>query len=298
MRSKIIILTVMSLFLVSGVSGLTVVNSNDWKDVYSGMLYSHYEEDGQPYFVSTASGTSIFEILPNSPVTLIESDRVPYSPNFGARLSTNSYEVENRIGVSNGNLELQPENKKNFIVVSENYPSSAIISAPLARQTDSWVLIANQENLGEISSRLADAEGEVIMIGEFSDSIRSELEPSADEQITSSNRANLSIMVAERFKNENAGVLNNVRLSSGLFLEKSMFRSNMPVLLTGTNYLPDQTSRFIRENNIENAYIIGNQLTSIGEEIKDEIDDVSVFVKYGQGKGDESYAISMFPRVI
>lgn len=294
MKTKIILLTVISLFLISGVSGLTVVNSNDWKDVYSGMMYSHYEEDGQPYFVSTTSGTSIFEILPNNPVTLIESDRVPYSPNFGARLSTNSFEVEDRIGVRNGNLELQPKNVDNFIVVSEDYPSSAIISAPLARQTDSWVLIANQENVDEISSRLENTEEETLMIGNFPDSIREELEPFADEQITSSNRANLSIKVAERFKRENAGVLNNVRLSSGLFLEKSMFKQNMPVLLTGTNYLPEQTSRFIEENNVNNAYIIGNQLTSVGEEIKDEIDDVSVFVKYGQGKGDKMYALSMF----
>jgi hypothetical protein len=258
-------------------------------------MYSHYEDDGDPYFVSTTSGTSIFEILPESPVNLVESERVPYSPNFGARLSTNSYEVEDRIGITRGNLELQPEDEEDFIVVSEDFPSSAIISAPLARKTDSWVLIANQENIGEIRSRVENAEGETMMIGKFSDSINSELEPVVDEKISSSNRVNLSLKVAEEFKEESSDSLDSLRLSSGLFLEQSMFRENMPILLTGTNYLPKQTSKFIEENNIENTYVIGNQLTSVGEELKDQNSDLSVFVKYGQGKGDKMYALSMFP---
>ena len=288
----------------AAVSGTYLINSEDWKDVYSGSYYS-YSQGDTPYFVR-GNNLGVFNVMPyGEPVNIIESSDTPMVTNIEQQVRARDYKVGNVTMVESANLELRPDDSENVIVVPEDYPSASLIAAPYARATDSWVLIANENNLDDILDAVENSERSV-MIGDFNRELTDALSGTADRAITSPSRFNLSVKVAEAYMEEES--TDRFLVASGDFISKDIVEGEYPVLLSGTNFLTEEVRRFMFENpdhNVTRAIMIGNQMTDVGQEIRDyniskggetTNEKVSVFVQYGQARGNSDiYAISLFP---
>jgi len=147
-----------------------------------------------------------------------------------------------------------------------------------------------------------NAEGSVIMVGDFGSSSRDAVEPHSDEWIEGENRFDLSTNVAERIEDEQE--FSNVLVSDGQALESDIVTGETPVLLSGTNFLPDETEEYIQGNEeISSATVIGPQLAVVGREISDSLEaedrDIRILAKQGHARGGDTQqevsALPLFP---
>ncbi|MFB6099735.1 MAG: hypothetical protein ABEK16_00545 [Candidatus Nanohalobium sp.] len=281
------------------------MNSQEWEDVYSASYYS-YSQNQTPYFLRN-DNLGVFNVMPyGEEVNIVESTDSPVVSDVASQARARGFQVGEVTMVENANLELAPDSPERLVVVPRDYPAAAVAAAPYARVTDSWVLIAGEDNVERVEQLMQEASRSV-MIGDFGRVLSNNLGDEADEKILSPSKFNLSVQVAKAYLERKDS--KKVRVASGNFISRSIVRGKSPVLLTGTNYLPDVTRKFLFEepsHNISTAIMIGNEMTSVGEDIRkynftrnnrttDE--KMTVFVKYGQARGDSSqiYAISLFP---
>lgn len=297
---KLLVLVLLTVIVAGSASAVTVVNSKDWVDVYSGMRYGASQgEDVQ--FVQSRDATRLTKLLPTEPVHVIQSRDQPVSPNLPAILRSRGFTVEEVTPVENANLELAPDSADSFILVEQDYPSAAVASASLAEATGSWVYIVGDENRREIASRVKESD-QVTMVGTFNRETEGAFNTTADEKIIDPSRVSLSIKVAREYlKKEDA---QRAYIAAGRYLEPDLVSGSAPVLITGTNYVPPEVENFLFEDpshGLKSTVMIGNQMTSVGKDISDLEEesrkDMSVFIKYGTARGDASspYALSLFP---
>ncbi|MDY6773649.1 MAG: hypothetical protein SVS85_00490, partial [Candidatus Nanohaloarchaea archaeon] len=294
------------LFVTSLVSATTVVNSKDWVDVYSGIRYSYDNGNGEAYFVRGPYASGITKIVPKGePVKILESENQAMAPNLEEKLESRGYNVSRVVRFENANLELG-SGRDSYIVVEQDYPSAAVAAAPLAEKLGAWVLIVSDENVDRAVSRLSESD-EVWMVGSFSRPVRQAVSPLADHRVIDSNRFNLSVKLTERYlAGQNA---ERAYVTGGRYLESGMLSGEHPILLTGTNLISRPVKQFLfkdPEHGIDSVIMIGNEMTSVGKDIRDhnitrdgEVTDekLSVFIKFGTARGDSSqiYSIGLFP---
>lgn len=297
--SKVVTLLVTVIFATTAVSATTVINSQDWKDVYSGLRNGSANGE-EAYFVQSPRATGVIKKMPqDDPVTIIESTDSSIASNLETKLESNGFTVKKTIRSENIMFELT-EGAKNYIVVEESYPAAAIATAPLAEVTGAEVLIANENNIGEVESRIQDAEN-VKLVGKFRRDIRNRLDAHSDENIIEPNRFNLSVKLTKRFLERKDA--ERAIMADGSFLEAELVSGRMPVLLSGTNLVSDPVRQFLvddPDHDLMTVIMVGNQMTSVGQDLRDHDvngDKISVFIKYGTARGDSdrTYALNMFP---
>ncbi len=288
--------TLLALFLVLAptFSQIVVINSKDWKDVYSGILYAHYM--GYPvYFATSPNPQGLFNILPKRDIILIESNN-PMVSNLESQLRTRGYNIIRTIRVRNANIELIPLVVDKFVVVEEDFPYLSIPAAPLARAMNGWVIIVSDNNLNDVVRILSNA-SEVILVGVFKRNIYNAISPYATKVIEGTSKYKLSLDIAEEFMKIKK--VKTALISEGKYIEPQLLYGASPVLLTGTNYLPEGLIEFLERHGIKSVTVIGPQLTYIGEQIREKTNKgVSVYVKFGMstpGISPRIYAIAMFP---
>lgn len=307
-RGKSIFLLSVTLVLAStGLSANYAVNSMDWKDVYTGMEHTFDQGEEEAYFVRSSDASGLTTLMPNDePVHILESTETPYTGNLESILESKDYTVGNTTQFSDASIELA--DSENYIVISESYPSSAVAVSPLARELDADVLIVNSENVEDAETILSQADGEVVLAGVFERDIRNTVEPYSTEEIIEPNRFELSVKIVERYLEENPDQ-ERVFITDGSHLESDVVKGEYPVLISGTNLVPETVDSFLFENpdhELSTAVMVGNEMTTVGQTISDTnitrngettSEQMDVFVKYGQARGDSSqiYALSMFP---
>jgi len=140
------------------------------------------------------------------------------------------------------------------------------------------------------------------MIGSFSNDIESEIEQHADEQILSQNPQNLSIQVVERFGQEKE--FEEVMLTPAEQLSAELFLSERPVLITKKSPpLSESIIEYVGEkDSITTLFLDNPEYSVVGSALNDRVEsdydrEVSVFVHFGQARGDHSYisAPSFYP---
>lgn len=302
---KILILLLTAGLFASAVSATFLINSEDWKDVYSSSYYT-FSQNETPYFVR-GDNLGVFNVLPyGEEVNVIESSEDPMISNIENQVRSQEYDVGNVRTLEDANFDLRPEDNQNIIIVPEDFPEASLVAAPYARVTDSWVLIANEDNVDQIEG-IADSSSNAVMIGDFNRVLSNALKDDVDDSITARSKFNLSVKVAEAYMEEKDS--SRVRVASGDYLSRGMIEGEMPLLLSGTNYLPNSLENFLfqdPDHNLSTAIMVGNEMTSVGEEIRDNNvtrsgeptdERINVFVKYGQARADSQsiYAISLFP---
>ncbi len=302
---KAFLIALILVLVVPAVSSTYLINSNDWEDVYSGMRHS-YGDNRTPYAIKNPN-MGVLNIVPyGDPINVLSSEGNPVVSNPVSRLEAADYTVGNSSEYNSFTLDLMPEGEQDIVIVPEDYPAASLIASNYAEVNDAWVVIVNQGNLLEVNS-LIDDEGEVTMIGDFNREISDVLSDQADQQILSPNKFNLSVKVAkETLKQED---FSRVYLTSGDFINKDVVRGQSPVLISGTNFVPESVEEFLLEDpqhGIDSAVVLGPQMTSVAQDLSDmnitrngetTSEQIGTFIKYGQARGDSNqiYAISQFP---
>lgn len=300
---KILLYLMLATFLLTPISlsKVVVINSQDWTDVYSGIMYADYNDLPSTFLNSESPDSVLKTIKQNEEIMLIESSTKPYIPGFENLLIAQGYEVETR---ETDRMNLDPEfldelNLDKYILVEESYPYNAIIVAPYAELTNSWVFIVNDENVGEVTSRITNAEN-VLAVGMFKNSIKDPLEPYITETISTESKFGDSIEIANKFIEKRP--TKQVLITDARRIETELISGSngaSPVLLVGPNLLPEETTSFLKENNIKTAVITGNQLSVVGESIRTATNrETVVFIKFGVGSASgtetEFSALTMF----
>jgi hypothetical protein len=307
-RVKLISLLTILLFLTGlAASSNYATNSMDWTDVHAGMQYAFSQGAEEAYFARSSDASGLTTIMPKGDsVTLLESTDRPYTENLDSILESRGYNVNGTTQFEDASTELAEG--ENFIVVSESYPSAAVAVMPLAEQLDAWVIVVNNENLEATEQILQGAEGEVILAGVFRRDLMSTLGDYSTEQIIEPNKFELSVKLTERYLEEKPET-ERVLVTDGSKLESDLVKGDNPILISGTNLIPEPVDRFLFQNpehNLESTVMVGNEMTSVGQSISDQNitrngettnEQMDVFIKYGQARGDSSqiYALSMFP---
>ncbi len=273
---------------------VVVINSKDWKDVYYGVLYANYN-NYPVYFANSPNPAGLFNVLPKQPVILIESgDR--YIPNLESQIRLRGYNIVQKITVTNSYRDLKPEEANSYYVVEEDFPYLSLPAGALAMANRAWVLIVNDNNANDIASMLANAQ-KVVGIGNFKRSIENTISQYFDKRITGNSKFEISAKLGEEFLKVKK--TSQAIITEGNYIELEILKGASPVLLVGTNLLPDEVLDFINSNGIKTVIAIGPQLTYVGERIREKTNKkVSVFIKFGQstpGISGQIYALSMFP---
>lgn len=272
---------------------MVIIDSKDWKDVYSSMLLSSFNNENY-LFVTSSNPQGVFNLIPPAvkEIKLIQSSDA-FIPNLANLLKTQGYSVQ-EVNIEEAQFEFYDPNEFSKIyIVSSDYPTSAIIVAPHAIKDRAWVFIASQDNIDTISQLSSGKE--VIVVGYFNRDLMNKLEALSDELIVSPSKFNLSIEMAERFLRDKPTT--QVIISDGNYLEKELFSGSSPVLIVGPNFVPDQVLEFIKARGIKTSVVIGSHLTYVGERIRSLTDkQVSVFIKFGQAvPGSQIFALSLYP---
>lgn len=301
---KILLLAFIAVLVVPAVSSTYLINSNNWEDVYSGMRYS-FDQNQTPYSIKTPN-MGVLNVVPyGDPINILSSETDQVVSNPEARLRAADYSVGNLTTHESFTLELM-SGQQNIVVVPEDYPAASLVASNYAEVNDAWVLIVSEENLLEVEN-LIDDEDQVTMIGDFNREINDILRDQVDKRIVSPNKFNLSVKVArETVKKQD---YSRVYITSGDFINKDVVRGRAPVLLSGTNFVPEAMQEFLLDNpehGIDSAIMLGPQMTSVAQDLNDmnitrdgktTSEQLMTFIKYGQARGDSNriYSISQFP---
>ncbi|MCF7798378.1 hypothetical protein K9M74_00580 [Candidatus Woesearchaeota archaeon] len=291
---RVFLLALLLVFSTGIVSAedVTVINSEDWVDVYSVMLKSALE-GRRALFVNGDSATGFANIInPLDTLQVYTSVDTPYIDQLDKQLTSIGYDVRTAYANTNFNYDLDP-GTGNYILISLDNPRIAASIAPLAVKQNAWVFIVDKENAADIAKATKGATS-VIAVGNFGRDVLKKIQPRFTTWINTGDLYADSQEIATLL-----GVKKTVILTDGSFIETEFFASSNPVLLSGPTRLFSKTFAFLEANEVSSVVIVGNQLAAIGEQIRDKSNkEISVFIKFGQGdtmKSANIYALSMFP---
>ncbi len=270
-----------------------IVNSRDWQDIYSGMIYSGLEGIDGSYPIEETRAQLLLRTLDKSKeeVLLVQSNR-PVLGGFQGRLSGEGFDVSLLEYDDSINLELARRiNSTGFIVMDERYPYNAISIAPYASLKNYYVMFANEDNIQEVVE-IIEEEGaeELIVYGYVDRLVSDELEIFDPEVINEGSKFRNNLIIVEMFLEERQS--SQFVLTDGSFIEPQFFRSSNPVVFIGRTNTPDSTLDFLRDSEIKHGILIGNELVDLASDLKDRA-DMQIMVKFAKGINQEQYTLDI-----
>lgn len=292
-KSKILMLALLLCLMIPSAlaADVSVVNSEDWSDVFSVLLAKSLEGE-RAFFLNSDTIVSLTKVLSQTDTLYVYESDEPFIRGLDRQLSSVGYDASLEASSDSFNLDLDPQNGRYYVIARDN-PRISLSLASLAVKDNAWVFIVDEDNVAEVSARLEDADS-VIAVGPFRRDLLEEIEPYFTRYINNDDIFQDSQDLAEIY-----GFENSVVLADGSLLEIEFFASKTPVLLSGYNLILDKTYDFLVENDVKSVVVVGNELAVIGEQIRSKSDKrISVFVKFGQSDTSASgkvYALTMFP---
>ncbi len=270
-----------------------VSNSQDWKDVYSVMLYGQLEGISPVFLVSQRHGPILLNnIRSGSNLLIVSSEDVPQLVGYESVVEARDYQAD-EITFSNINLGLAAEldDITNYVIIDDRYGYNAVAAAPYAVVSNSYVLFANEDNIGEIddflSTRTVDS---VLIFGQTDREVRSVLDVYNPEIINDNgDRFSNNVEITKRYQAINPSA--QVILTNGEFIEKEVMSGSQPVLFIGNDNVPSVIADYIQDSDIQVGVLIGNELVGTATFIRRQV-GISVFVKFAQGARQPQGSIS------
>jgi len=260
-----------------------IINSENWHDVYSGMLFANLKGVPSNFLVNAKHGDILTYSIPTSEtnILVLAGDRTQFV-NYGKFLQERGYSRTNELVLSDVNLELARQlTTKKFIVVDPTYGYDAISAAPYAVETDSYVLFANKQNLADITSFLKErGVSSLIIFGGVDESVKASFSEFKPELIEKGDRFSNNLEMVNRYVQLNQRT--EAILTSGEFIEAGLMNGADPVIFLSKDGVPDVVRDYIPKSGIENCILVGNELLGPATTVRKEL-GVSVFVKFAQG---------------
>ncbi len=291
----IFLIIILSINLISAQEAFTHVisNSEDWKDVYSTILYSRFKGVGSDFLVSTKHGPVLMNgINKDNNIRVITSNKAPFILSYDEDLKNNGFQGADEIIVNSANLELIDDlpDVENFIVVGNTYGYNAIAVAPYAAVNNAWVLFADRANIAEIDSLLSSRNPKEVMIYGFADrEVKETLQKYNPKIIDTGDRFKDNIEIVEEYLKIKPTT--QVLLSNGEFIESELMSGSSPILFTGKENVPDQIRDYIKSSDIEVAVLVGADLVGTATNIRRST-GISVIVKFARGARARTGAIA------
>lgn len=270
-----------------------VINSKDWRDVYSSILYSNLNGKKSSFLLTPRYASIILYSIPKeSSVLAISSDDDPYVKGYESILEANGY-VGKELVFDNVNFELAQlldADINNFIIVDDSYGYNALSVASYADISKSYVLFANDVNIGKIvdylNSRTVD---NLIIFGQVDREVKDLLSPFEPEIINVGDRFDNNLAIVDKYLEIKP--IQQATMTSGEFIEDSIMSGTNPVIFIGKNNVPDAVRDYIRQSDFKVGVLIGNELVGPATFIKRQL-GISVFVKFAQGSRDNPGSIA------
>jgi len=295
----IIVLTALMILASSNAVALTpdyvIANSQDWRDVYSAILYANLIKADNGFLVSSRAGTLLLNTIDpkKKNIQIISSSKVPYVVGYKGIVEGRGFNAEEII-YSDVNLDLLKNNLPQitkFIIIDDSYGYNAISAAPYAVLDNWYVIFANSKNIGRIDSLLSSRKvDKIIIYGNVERSVLSTLSKYNPEIINKDgDRFENNIELQKRYLA--ISDKKQVIFTNGEFIEKEIMSGVEPVIFIGSNNVPDVVSDFVKKSGIKFAVLIGNELVGTATTLRRNL-GLSVFVKFAQGARNPQGAIS------
>ena len=278
-----------------------IINSNDWRDIYTGIVYAQLTGKDAHYVAEKTQGLQLINEVLNKEKTnvlLIESEK-PLIFGYQSLLENAGFTVEKYVSREpyETNLEFVQKvaaegNVNAFVVVDADVGSDAVSVAPYATVARAFVLFASRDNNERIASFLEEHGENILLYGHVDREVKEKLSPLATKIINTGDRYKDNIALVEQFLSEYP--TKQVILANGETLEKGFFNHQFPLLLIGSSNVPEQVIDFIQESGLTTGVVIGYDLFSNAKKIRD-ITGIKILLKYGQGRNSELYALDVFP---
>ena len=275
-----------------------VINSGDWRDVYSSIIYANIRGMPSQFITDAPHATALPNYLDRDPdILLVESETSPFFVNYEGTLITEGFVVSETYKSPGGveaNLHFIGElpDVTNFIVLDDSYGYNAISVAPYAVKSRSWVLFVDHENIDEISGFLnGRTVDDLLIYGRVDRQVTESLSIYNPEIIDYGDRFDNNIAIVEKY--QNISKASQIIFTNGEFIENEIMSGREPVLFIGTNVIPEQTVNYLNGSGIETGVVIGNALTDAASMITART-DMHVFIKFGQGRtggGGDSFSL-------
>lgn len=270
-----------------------ISNSDKWTDVYSSILYANLQGIPNSFLVSTAHGQVLLnEIDKGNFIRVLTSSNNAYVINYPSMIRSQGFAGADEIKSSDMNLDLIKDlpNITNFIVVGDSFGYNALAVTPYALQTNSWVFLANSNNIYQIDSILSQRNVKSLMVYGYVDpSVRTVLAKYNPEVINNGDRFSDNIDIVEKYLKIHP--TQQVVLTNGEFIEKEIMGGTEPVLFTGQQNVPTQISNWLKSSNIKVGVLIGNDLVNAASAIR-RTTGITVMVKFARNARDQSGGVA------
>ncbi len=295
MNKKLLILATIGILALLAVPATAteqvIVNSADWRDVYSAMLYASLEGKKGHFLTSERHARIILPSIPRTSesIEVFSSRNNPFIVGYESLLESEGYQNIEELRTGSANLEILerlPDIDK-FIIVDDSYGYNSVSVAPLAALGRYYVLFANSNNINRIASTLEDRSvNELIIYGHTDRELRDALQEYNPEIIDTGDRFENNIEIVEKYQELYRSIHGQPRrqaiLTNGEFIETSIMNGADPVLFIGFANVPDHVQEYIDGSDLEVGTLIGNELIGTATFIRRQT-GLSVFVKFGQG---------------
>ncbi|HII72108.1 TPA: zinc ribbon domain-containing protein [Candidatus Woesearchaeota archaeon] len=293
---KLLITAIFALFLIVPFASadIILVNSKDWRDVYSAMLYGGFQSTKAKFLVSDKHGPLILNSLDKTePLEVHSSQRQPYVVGYKSVIEGAGFASVSEEKHDSMNLELAEElDVKKWVVLDDAYGYNAIAVAPYAALTKSYVLFANSRNIDEVVD-LLDEKGvdELIIYGVVEREVRDALDQYDPEIINQDgDRFANNVEIVKKYRE--VYPQKQVVMTNGEFIESEIMSGAEPVLFIGRENVPDKIKEYIQSTDIEVGVLIGNELVGTATVVRRQV-GISTFVKFAQGARAAAGAISL-----
>lgn len=262
-----------------------VINSDDWRDVFAGMLYASITGSKGHFVFEKTQGIQLLQVLDASDKDIFYvKGKQPLISGMDSALSSRDFSVETyNAREEKTALDLaRKASVTNFIIVDDIYGYNAISAAPYAVATKSFVLFANRDNINDVADVLSQVSiDKIIILGKVDAEVLEELDSLNPIIINHGNKFDDNLEIVERFLDINQ--VNQVSFTSGDRIEASLVDGAFPVLLVGSSRIPDKVMDFLKRNdNIAVGVFIGAEGAELARTIRKEV-GIRVLIKFAKG---------------
>jgi archaellum component FlaF (FlaF/FlaG flagellin family) len=271
-----------------------IINSADWHDVYSGMLYASLSGIPSNFLVSQKHGAILLYSIPTAERSpfVVSSRSQPYVVGYASFLTAKGYDNATELVTRNANLDLARDltSITKFIVIDPAYGYNAISAAPYAVQSRQYVLFADRRNIDEVLAFLQGRPpASLLVLGQVDREVKDALAPFNPETVNTGDRFSNNLVMVDRYLQLKP--TKQVILSNGEFLEAGIMSGADPVVYIGRTNVPDAVQQYIKKSDIEVGILIGNELIGTATTVRRQL-GISVFVKFAQGARTPQGAIA------
>ncbi|NYZ78441.1 hypothetical protein H0N96_03505 [Candidatus Micrarchaeota archaeon] len=263
-----------------------VINSNDWRDVYSGVLYAGLLGENSKFLIAEGHALILDRFLDSRlPVLAIESTGQPMSFGYVSLLTSKGFNVQKVSSENGASLAINLARRagsKTFIVVGDSRGYDAMSVAPYALQTRSFVLFVNKDNVDEIAGFLSEANPlKVVLYGPHLQKTIQALSKFNPDRIDTGSRFTNNIEIVRR--TVAIAPTTQIALTNGEFIEETLIKGGFPNLLVGKDLPPQPVVDYLRSSNFKIGTLIGNDLVGSATYLKENTPMKTIFIKFAQG---------------